>query len=250
MFTIAFMATVYIHIPKTAGTTFQEVLRKNISEGEIAHIKNQTITLQAVLEKSKTHTWVLGHMRFYKEVKDQGNFLFTFLRNPIDRMVSHFFHLVRNGQLEGKTILDKFEFYLTPEQEKERGLFNQQTQILANYQKQSDFRAGPEQALKTALNHLEMLDFVGITEYFRESVLILGKELGWKKLYYTNRNQTTNSQEKEVILKQYQKQITLLNELDFELYERGIEMLKSYPKPSGLDWSKSKGLSWLKSKTQ
>ncbi|MGB0177898.1 MAG: sulfotransferase family 2 domain-containing protein, partial [Owenweeksia sp.] len=179
------MATVFIHIPKTAGTTLTELLLKNYRSSEIEHIPEGGKKNAGELQKqSQEKACIFGHFRYHEELRTPDNFLFTFLRKPEDRFISNFFHLQREGSYTAKSLPEAMEEFLQEENLKKNGNWNTHTYFLAGTPGRKFFKNDEEHHVKLALQRLESLDFVGITENFEQSVYMLGQSLGWKKWYY------------------------------------------------------------------
>lgn len=102
---------VFIHIPKTAGTSFRASLEKNEyvvrdygrGKEHTSDIVNEHVyesnDLYALKESlSKRDTWLCGHMHLikYLGIAEPQNMV-TFVRDPVARVISHFNHEARWG---------------------------------------------------------------------------------------------------------------------------------------------------------
>ena len=103
---------IYVHIPKTAGTSLKEYFRAFEQEGDI-HIQRQADTERA----SATFHILLGkHSRaaqIRRAIGDDrfnSSFKFSLVRNPFDRTVSTFLFLKHNFRdWSNSEAMDKFE---------------------------------------------------------------------------------------------------------------------------------------------
>lgn len=156
----------FVHIPKTAGTSFRGALEKNAKvvrdygEGkehtslvveECIYKQCDKFALKAAL--AEEDAWLCGHMHLNKYlplVAPQN--IVTFLRDPISRVISHFNHELRWGKNTSITL----EEFLQSRRAK-----NSQHRFL--------------QGLP-----LSLMGFVGITEQYSESLRLLHDEMSLK----------------------------------------------------------------------
>ena len=201
----------YTHIPKTAGSTLTEILIKQYGAKLISIIprKGQIYTysnLKEDLQIYKDPSCIAGHYLKpfvdFKEFNDKMEW-FTFLRHPIKTFISLYVH-----QFTGKDAKYKIEFsdWMTK--------FNRKNRMV-------NWIAG-ENNLEKAKEIIEKkIKFIGITEKFDESLILLKEKFNFKSISYVRRMKTrdpllisniTNN------LTRFEDQIMLNNSLDFELY--------------------------------
>lgn len=79
----------FIHIPKTGGMSISETLKNslNIDDSRIEINVNKHIFL---------HSTLLEYEKYIKDIEDF--YIFSFVRNPWRRMVSHWEHLINNEE--------------------------------------------------------------------------------------------------------------------------------------------------------
>jgi len=119
----------------------------------------------------------------------------TFVRNPLDRVVSHYRHAVRDQGFKGPLM----DFA------REDTYINVQSRILA----------GLDPAL---------VGVIGLTEQYRDSIDIINEKWGWK-LEYRQENVSDQMSSLRVEPSSKEKrEIEKLNERDFELYERASHL--------------------------
>lgn len=203
------------HIPKTGGTTFRHILINNFSWRHIDFPKSKKIVVKPtdfpfnsfILEQIQS---LSGHWLRYsdlmKNLFPNINFI-VFLRDPISRIISLFFHIQR---YENPNIIFRkwvAENYADP--------------ILSDHQ--TRFIAGccDLDKVKSILNNGYF--FVGSTDQFDTSLLILKRMLGnnFEVRYQRRRaskiNKTVvlnNPKNSEAIEKLYE-----YNKLDFQLHD-------------------------------
>ena len=95
----------FLHIPKAAGTTFHYVLSRQFSPDEILTIDGsdpesfiEEIKNLPIGDKLRVKC-VKGHMPFglHAYFPQPGTYI-TFLRDPVDRIISHYYYLRRSPQ--------------------------------------------------------------------------------------------------------------------------------------------------------
>lgn len=193
----------YLHIPKTAGTTFNDFLRKNFDASEcIFHIEIQ-------IDKIDNKTVLSGHIPLPKAQKIIPNFddhvKLTVFREPLKQVSSHL-RFVRklaepsekkrllehtpqiqkivarlaNTDLSSPQSLQEFIYWL---KEENLALFhNTQTQYLVG----TRFEMNAE-IIQDAKDRLEIITYIGITERLDDYIFLLSHKLGFSKLQFKNK---------------------------------------------------------------
>ena len=140
----------------------------------------------------------------YETLFDKKLFYFTFVREPISRYMSHF-----NYQYQVMNIKWNINDFINDER-----FNNFQTKRIAG---ESNLEKAKEQ-LRTKFN------FVGMTEFYNESLLILKELLGNKKfkINYEKKNEIKHKQNLllfDSFKEEQKKNIIANNEIDIELYK-------------------------------
>ncbi len=206
-----------IHIPKTAGRSFYQVL-KWAYKGKIDYPHNRGKYLKddkfddSLIDLNREEV-IHGHFcfRHVKHLYQRYNpKVIVWLRNPVDRVISNYYYNIstnlqkpwkERAQIRKELTLD--EFITRP---------NRQNTM-------SNFLSG--------INPDDIF-FIGITEQFDTDLIRLGKMLNWPKpIPEFARNIGTDSYKNTNILTQYgditdkmRRQIRDLNLDDVELYEK------------------------------
>lgn len=219
---------IFLHIPKTAGTSLDQIIYRNyrfedvyttgqVAQAGVAAFKNMS------QEERAAYRLLKGHMNFGIHRYVPGPYAyFTFLREPVDRTISHFyfiyrsqghplFSLIHENKMDMKQYLDeKFDPML----------FNAHTRLLSGVW--DTLPAGEctemhlEKAKDTLANHIRV---VGLTEQFDTSLLLLGVAFGWQNLYYKRLNVTKKRPDKESLPPDFITAVQEANQLDAALYE-------------------------------
>ncbi len=221
---------VFEHIPKTAGSTMHAILwrlygGKRVFMATIRGRHREHLeALGRRLHEPPPLKAVVSHIGFgfYERLAEAPPPVhYTFLRNPVDRVLSHYYFQIQRGQLDPSTTLETFV-----RQDLSRAC-NVQTAFLGGLEAQHNLDGitlSPdlytEALLESAKANLRRMDAFGLTERFDESLLLLGEAFGWKRrrLYYVARRvgrlRATRPRHPDHVL----KLIRQYNELDLELY--------------------------------
>ncbi len=216
---------VYVHIEKCAGTTLNFIMGNNFPfflyprPRNFTNSTNTIFQLKYLRKALKLFPFVQGvsghNIRPFAEYEKATNrdiLQFTFLRDPIARYMSHL-----NYQRVVMNINWKLNEFL-----ENSGMRNFQTVKIAG---KEDLNL----AKKIIGKHMH---FIGFTEYFDQSLLLLEREYGVNlNLYYKKRNILKNDTSKPILrfseLSSNEKEHILNNnKLDIELYNYYLEKFK------------------------
>lgn len=92
----------FLHIPKCAGTTIRSLLEKNFHEKDIYPLQRFYIEKHNYKEAPQIeHEFVAGHFPLWflkeKDPNFETSFLFTVLRDPVERVLSHARYRQKHG---------------------------------------------------------------------------------------------------------------------------------------------------------
>lgn len=243
----------FFHIPKTAGDTLQSVLVRNFSEEDICHAYTWTTLLKQNRATVRSKKLFQGH--FYgplESIVGRPCFTFTLLRDPIERALSHYGHVLHdpNHYLHQRAVaLGSIEAYLD-DPEARMTVSNFQARMLAldvdveaayhaltdearaqwgleRYLETTDFGLAGESLLETARKRLENLGLVGITERFDETLALLCFKQRWGyPAGVTNRNVNVRRTRADALSPDTIQRLKQLNEVDIPLYEGAVLAFK------------------------
>jgi hypothetical protein len=237
---------IFLHIPKTAGTTLDQIILRHyrfkqiyqtglIAQEGVTAFKNMSEEARAGYKLLK------GHMNFGIHHYIPGPYAyFTFLRDPIDRTISNFYFIYRDNNHPLYNLIHEnkmdLEQYLS--ERLDPMLFNAHTRLLSGVWDTNpaggcnEFHL--EQAKENLKNHIQV---IGLTEQFDESLLLLGKAFGWKHLYYKRLNVTKNRPQRQNLSSNFISAVQQANLLDISLYEYAQTLFDAQIQQMGPDFS-------------
>lgn len=219
---------IFLHIPKAAGSTLHNILRRQYGKRETFHIDGGNV-LKSVGEFQQLATaqraeikLLKGHMTFgLHDHFAEPVIYITMLRHPIDRIVSHYYYVLRTPShylhetlTSGKmSLLEYATSGISTE------LDNGQTRLLANDERTPFGQCSSGLLERARSNVKKHFRVVGLQERFNESLLLLQRELRWKwPIVYRQANVTASRPPLESLPCKVLEAIAHHNALDLELY--------------------------------
>ena len=176
-----------------------------------------------------------GHMPFgLHELLPEPSRYITFLREPVRRVLSHYRMAIRKNQLPADHQIDpsRADWNLGAFPALGRSFDNGQTRMLAGACLRLPFGACREEHLQLAKRHVDThFDFVGLTERFDLSLLLLRRLCGWKWRFFVPDNVAPSDH--IAIAPEIVEQVRLLNRFDRELYQHAEERFERLVKRFG-----------------
>jgi len=214
---------IFLHISKTAGTTLREIATKAYDENNVTEVygseEEKKVKFDNALDKGGE--LIFGHFDFsFIPDSVEGYQIITFLRNPLDQVVSHYLHFAQKNkwELDDENFLSFLESYEGQ---------NWQCQYLAGWRREKKALADKEALFQKAISNLnERVDFCGITERFDDSLLWLESKLGWIKVAYKKRNMAQQPGAAQQIQQKFKSEILEANGFDQRLYELALKMFE------------------------
>jgi hypothetical protein len=183
----------------------------------------------------EAHQVFKGHMRFgLHEILPWPARYITFLRDPVKRALSHYRMALRKGELPPGHRIDPSRpgWNMEACPTVARSLDNGQTRAIAGTDFDLPFGACNADHLRLAKRNLDRhFDFVGLTEHFDLSLMLLGRVCGWKWHFYVPDN--VAPPEPLLISAEIEEDIRTLNSLDMELYRYAEERLAALAQCEG-----------------
>jgi Galactose-3-O-sulfotransferase len=219
-------ALIFLHIPKTAGTTLNRIIEWQYRPLSIFTLDPYRI--RATVERFKTLSEqrrrrfrvVRGHLYYgLHEFLPQGATYITMLREPVARFLSSYYFILRrplhplHRKLKREQLGVEDYLRLIPHRH------NFQCRLIAGVEGTA---TGDERLLDIAKENLtKSFSVVGICERFEESLMLIAKTFGWEVPYYENRKVSKN---RSPVAPSSIELIREHNRLDLELYEFGKKL--------------------------
>jgi hypothetical protein len=227
---------VFVHIPKTAGTTLHKVISHQYPAREIL-IHHDSDGPPAPLAKSPAV--VMGHLSVGLHRLHAGVRYITCLREPVARLVSHYHHGLNDPShyLHEAIRRERLDLAGYVASGLSGELSNGMTRMLAGIE---DFHHGTidRSTLELAKRNIEdHFEAVLLSERFDEGLLLLAADLGWKTPYYLRRKVGSYSAAVAKPDPETRRRVEEHNVFDVELYawakERFERRLRESPKVGG-----------------
>lgn len=229
---------IFLHIPKTAGTTLRYVIQYQYKPSAIYELYGPSATHSERLEEFKRLSdarkaeikIVNAHLGFgLHEFLPQSCTYITFLRNPVDRVVSMYYYFQRTGNnyVQNLTLKEFIQTYGGARDNMTKYLSGEKLKIQLNDpNNEIDYQCSSE-SLETAKSNLKKhFKIIGLAERFDESLIILKNKLGWKVPLYDKNNVSKNRPSTKEVSKDTLNLIEKFNEFDIQLYEYAKEIFE------------------------
>lgn len=233
---------VFLHIPKTAGTTLYRILDKNYrkrsiytiwQDGSLDEFNQLSETARAQVNLLRGHFGYGLHTRLPRPAT-----YFTFVRHPLERTLSYY-HFVRRTTTHYCHPLVTTRG-LSVQQFVESGqdpmVDNAQTRLLAGLETGHELSAGGctrellEQAKRNLRDHIAV---TGLVEDFDAALLLMQRVFGWRSVYYAEQNVTPATAKRAELPAAARAAIEQVNALDVELYAYARELFAAQRRQLG-----------------
>jgi hypothetical protein len=229
-------AVIFLHIPKTAGTTLLEILDRQyppeavFSIGAIAQESIAQFEMMDEEERSKIRL-LRGHMGYgLHEFLPGPVQYFTILRDPVARVISHYNFIRRTPDhyLYDRVIGGNLSLHALLQENYALMLNDAQVRLISGVWGDVPFGEVTLEMLETAKKNLaQSFPVVGLTEQFDKTVLLLKETFNWPgDIAYHKRNVTREGMTVDTLPAETIKLIRRVNRQDQALYDFGRKLFK------------------------
>lgn len=220
-----------VHIPKTAGSSFTQVLTQAYGRGLVRDYDDLVLDPQAPFHCQRdvwarnTAAFVEGHVRpgakvihgHYSATKYKDRFpqtcWVTWLRQPISRLISHYYFWTR----------------LPLDPEHPHSLHREVREGRMSFAEFIEAPTIPNAASRIFLQglRLEDIDFVGIQEHFDQDLMAAQRQFGWPAVQTRQENPNPSPGYREAVAaikndRSLMRRMEELNKEDLALYESAL----------------------------
>ena len=234
---------IFLHLPKTAGTTLHRILDKEypgpatftIGPDAYADIDRFYELPAAELRYLRL---LRGHMPFglHRQLPQPARY-FTMLRDPVERVISYYYFIRRTPEHYLYQTLQATGWDLAALLNSQLPVMmdNGQTRLLSGVWGDVAYGKMSESHLTLAQRHLsEHFAVVGLQEQFDSSLLLMQQAFGWRRIEYEKHNVTRNRPLREELSAATLQAIRDANLIDIQLYEYARQMFKRQLRQQGL----------------
>ena len=217
-----------MHIPKTGGSWVTTGLRSAVPaerRHEVPSADVGRVTLRRLLQQ---YAFVSGHFTM-AEVSQvlHDTFVFTFLREPVDRVISlyHFYRQQPGGEALDPRVAQvqaqDFEWFVETLTSRVSPWSNWQTYVLSGC---AHCELPARDLLPSALANLQQLDFVGVQDHLAAGLAALAQLRQWTVSPPSGPVNVTRSRpRRDALPASVIRKLQELNDCDVELYQAALQ---------------------------
>ena len=219
---------IFLHIPKTAGTTVQHIMH-NVYRGETFFTTGnykQIELFQKFSDEEKLKISVLkGHINFgVHKMYPAPIQYFTFFRDPIKRTISAFNHIYKDkGHVFNEEIIKK---QYTLKQMLQEGYVknfdNCHVRFIAGAIDVEYGKINQEIYEQAVYNFDKYFNAFGISDRFNESIIYIKRQLDWPLPFYVNANESDRIKATVNFDSETYDLINHYNKYDLQLYNYAL----------------------------
>ncbi|KAN0003105.1 hypothetical protein ACTFIZ_009275 [Dictyostelium cf. discoideum] len=216
---------IFIHLPKVGGTSMQYHFKKQFNQDSIQQWTFPNS--KEIINVQNAKSVILGHFGYglhyvLKEDSQKTYNYLTMLRDPVDRVISHYFYH-KSTTFDQEHMVARNNTFDQWLEVSPRGT-NEMTRQLSGIFETEEFTPTNE-TFNMALYHLRSMKFVGITERFEETLALLKFYIGLDNSDVSNKKNVAQTKPSGVSPEIIEK-IKEKNWMDILLYEEALKMFE------------------------
>lgn len=228
---------IFLHIPKTAGSTFHSILKKKYKDRHVQNVFGARYSTPNIADfikrplSEKTHIKMLkGHMPFglHEYLPGPAKYI-AILRDPVERVISLYYYIIKNPQnpMHEAVAINRMSLADFTASGVAIGTNNGQCRFINGDIDDYEFNRCDESLYANTIKHIdEHFLWLGLTERFDESTLLLTDLLGWKEApVYFRGNASRIRKKTSQIEPQVIEGIERYNTFDRRLYDYANQRL-------------------------
>lgn len=215
----------YLHIPKTGGVTFRNIIENAVQADRILHLKDSNGLMKCDEEELRRYDFIHGHLGLSQVPNTLNHKQITTLRNPIERCISTYAFwrsqdpdrlgwsnegaskIRAARELELVDLVESKDFAIS------ESFNNMQTRFLSGAPRRETEL--DRSHLQRAIENLSRMDFYAINSRLEESIDIFCFKFGLFRPHTIHRLNTSEHPKK--ISTETIERLQIQNELDMEL---------------------------------
>ncbi len=215
----------FVHIPKTAGTSFALILAKRFKGLRKLQFYSPKARKKYPLlspEEKNTYDLSYGHIPFMgNQGLERGIEYFTFLRNPRERLLSQYKHIKGDGNhiIKKQINVDEYSLKDFLKTGIVRNFDNLMTRYLCGNLTKNYLEINKEDLELAIKNFDENFNIFGLTEKFDESLVLLSDYMNWPPLLYVRENKSSYKIKAEELDEETENLIKDCNQFDDILFK-------------------------------
>lgn len=222
---------IYLHIPKTAGTTMMAILKQNYGTG-FHRIDNEGKRLKWIKlpeDERAAVTCLTGHITYGIHEYIPGFFQYvTMLRDPVERILSLYYY-VREKNHVLAPLLSQITLKEFVEKQVISDTNDGMVRFLAGKSEFGQIKPASGKMtiddLETAMSNLTTFTQIGFVETFNESLRKFTQEFNWNYNHYVSMLINTGRPVASDLPRRVIQCLTEYNQLDYELYRFGKKLM-------------------------
>ena len=213
---------VSVHISKTAGSSFRALLQQQFRKRLFLDYWRRLDSVPCDFDKTK-YDCIHGHFQASKYLPKEQNVFITWMRNPLDRAISHYNYLQRNShpnreKHERPPWAKRHDFF-----DKEHETIITENWSLEKFLMHEDYRNFCSNKFLYEVS-LDMFDFIGITEYFDADCAFFCKRFLGRAPKLTPKINVDPNRMDCSLSDSFRSEFTDFHSEDYNIYNKALEL--------------------------